>query len=211
MGKIVSAIPIKLKNERLPDKNIKLLGNKPLLFYIQKALLQVPEIDERYVYCSNDAVCPYLEKGISYLQRPAFLDGDTANFTQIFEEFSKQIDADIYVYAHATAPFLGSRTIKDCIEKVLTGRYDSAFTAVRIQDFLWKDGQAWNFDASNIPRSQDLDVIYRETSGVYVFRKEVFEQYRRRVGIRPYIKEVGYREAVDINTLTDFELAERLL
>lgn len=211
MGKIVSVIPIKLKNERLPDKNIKLLGNKSLLFYIQETLLQVPEIDERYVYCSNDAVCPYLEKGISYLQRPVFLDENTANFTQIFEEFSKQIDADIYVYAHATAPFLGSGTIKDCIEKVLTGEYDSAFTAVRLQDFLWKDGQAWNFDASNIPRSQELDVIYRETSGVYVFRKEVFEQYKRRVGIRPYIKEVDYREAVDINTLADFELAERLL
>ena len=211
MGKIVSVIPIKLKNERLPDKNIKLLGNKSLLFYIQEALLQVSEIDERYVYCSNDAVCSYLEKGISFLQRPAFLDENTTNFTQIFEEFSKVVKADIYVYAHATAPFSRSETIAECIEKVLNDSYDSAFTAVKIQDFLWKDGQAWNFDASNVPRSQDLDVIYRETSGVYVFRKEVFEQYRRRVGIRPYIKQVGYREAVDINTLADFKLAERLL
>ncbi len=211
MGKIVSVIPIKLKNERLTDKNIKLLGNSPLLFYIQKALLQVPAINERYVYCSNDAVCSYLEKGISYLRRPDFLDEDTANFTQIFEEFSKVVDADIYVYVHATAPFLGSGTIMDCIEKVLKDGYDSAFTAVRIQDFLWKDGQAWNFDAANVPRSQDLDVVYRETSGVYVFRKEVFEQFRRRVGIYPYIKEVGYREAVDINTPEDFELAKRLL
>lgn len=211
MGKIVSVIPIKLKNERLPDKNIKLLGNKSLLFYIQEALLQVPEIDERYVYCSNNAVCPYLEKGISYIQRPAFLDENTANFTQIFEKFSKQIEADIYVYAHVTAPFIESETIRDCVEKVMTGKYDSAFTAVKIQDFLWKDGQAWNFDAANVPRSQDLDVVYRETSGVYVFRKEVFEQSKRRVGVRPYIKEVGYREAVDINTLADFELAEKLL
>lgn len=211
MGKIVSVIPIKLKNERLPDKNIKLLGNSPLLFYIQKALLQVPTINERYVYCSNDAVCSYLEKGISYLRRPDFLDEDIANFTQIFEEFSKVVDADIYVYVHATAPFLGSGTIMDCIEKVLKDGYDSAFTAVRIQDFLWKDGHAWNFDAANVPRSQDLDVAYRETSGVYVFRKEVFEQFRRRVGIYPYIKEVGYREAVDINTPEDFALAKRLL
>lgn len=93
----------------------------------------------------------------------------------------------------------------------MTGEYDSAFTAVRIQDFLWKGGQAWNFDASNIPRSQDLDVVYRETSGIYVFRKEVFKQYKRRVGIRPYIREVSYREAVDINTFADFELAEKLL
>ncbi len=211
MTQIVSVVPIKLKNERLPDKNIRLLGNKPLISYILSALLNVFSVDQRYVYCSNSAICAYLNKGVSYLQRPSFLDSDKTNFTQIFEEFSKQIEADIYVYAHATAPFIKCETIQDCIEKVMTGMYDSAFTAVKIQDFLWKDGQAWNFDASNVPRSQDLDVVYRETSGVYVFRKEVFEQYRRRIGIRPYIKEVGYREAVDINTLADFELAEKLL
>lgn len=211
MTQIISVVPIKLKNERFPGKNIRLLGNKPLISYIQSTLLNVPSVVQRYVYCSNSAICDYLDKGISYLQRPSFLDSDEANFTQIFEEFSKQIEADIYVYAHATAPFIESETIQDCIEKVMTGKYDSAFTAVKIQDFLWKDGQAWNFDASNVPRSQDLDVVYRETSGIYVFRKEVFEQYRRRVGIRPYIKEVGYREAVDINTSADFELAEKLL
>jgi len=208
---IVSVVPIKLKNERLPDKNIRLLGNKPLVSYIQSSLLQVPFVGQRYVYCSNSAICNYLDKGIFYLQRPDFLDADETNFTQIFGEFSKHIEADIYVYAHATAPFVESETIQDCIEKVMTGEYDSAFTAVRIQDFLWKGGQAWNFDASNIPRSQDLDVVYRETSGIYVFRKEVFKQYKRRVGIRPYIREVSYREAVDINTFADFELAEKLL
>lgn len=209
--KIVAIVPIKLDNQRLPNKNIRVLGGRPLMSYIQNSLIQVPMLDERYIYCSSEDVCHYLMSDIIYLHRPDFLDENTANFTQIFEEFSRQIDADIYVYAHATAPFIESETIQDCIGKVMTGKYDSAFTAVKIQDFLWKDGRAWNFDASNVPRSQDLDVIYRETSGVYVFRKEVFEQYRRRVGIRPYIKEVSYREAVDINTLADFELAERLL
>lgn len=211
MAKTVSVIPVKLNNERLANKNIKLLGGRPLIYYIQSSLLKIPLINERYVYCSDECICTYLKDGMTYLPRPAFLNENTTNFTQIFGEFSKQIEADIYIYAHATSPFVKIETIQNCIEKVMTGEYDSAFTAVKIQDFLWKDGQAWNFDASNIPRSQDLDVLYRETSGVYVFRKEVFERYRRRVGIQPYIKEVGYREAVDINTLADFELAEKLL
>ena len=208
---VVSIIPIKMNNERLANKNIKVLGDKPLIYYIQNTLLQVSLIDSRYVYCSNDDICTYLEHDMIYLPRPTFLDGNTTNFTQIFTEFSKIIEADVYIYTHATAPFLQSATITECIEKVLTGDYDSAFTAVRLQDYIWKDGKAWNFDAANIPRSQDLEVLYRETSGVYVFTREVFERYHRRVGLHPYIKEVGYREAVDINVPEDFELAERLL
>ena len=68
-----------------------------------------------------------------------------------------------------------------------------------------------NFDAANLPRSQDLDPIYRETSGVYVFHKEVFLASRQRIGTQPYIKEVSFKESVDINNPEDFSLAEALL
>ena len=94
---------------------------------------------------------------------------------------------------------------------MLSEKYDSAFTAVRIQDFLWQDGRPLNFDAENIPRSQDLKPIYRESSGIYVYRREVFEKMRRRIGKKPYICEIGYRESVDINEPADFELAEWLI
>ena len=79
---------------------------------------------------------------------------------------------------------------------------------MKLQDYLWQDGQPLNFDASNLPRTQDLKPIYQETSGVYVFTKEVFEKYKRRIGIKPFIKEVTFKEAVDIDNPEDFDLAE---
>lgn len=208
MTKIIAIVPIKMNNERLPGKNIKLLQGKPLIHYVQENLLAIDQIDERYIFCSNDDIQNFLLPGISYLKRPCYLDEPTSNFTQIFSEFMQRIAADIYVYAHATAPFINAVTTRECIEKVLSGEHDSSFCAVKIQDFLWSANKPLNFDAENLPRSQDLPVFYRETSGVYVFRKEVFEKYHRRVGQNPFIKEVTYREAVDINTAEDFELAE---
>lgn len=210
MEKIVSIVPIKLKNERLPGKNTKQLNGKPLIHYVQENLLSDSRINERYVFCSNDAIQEYLLPNVTYLKRPEYLDEPTSNFTQIFEEFMNRIPADIYVYAHATAPFIKADTTKKCLDRVLSGEYDSAFCAVKIQDFLWCDGEPMNFDASNLPRSQDLKPIYRETSGVYVFRKEVFLNYRRRIGIKPFIQEVTYREAIDINNPDDFDLAEMM-
>ena len=206
--KIVAIMPIKLKNERCPGKNIRLLGSKPLLQYELDSLKQTKMCDSINVYCSNEEIISYLPNGINFIKRPEKLDLPTSNFTQIFDEFMTNIDADVYVYAHATAPFVTAQTMKKCIESVAYGDYDSAFCAVQLQDYLWQDGIPLNFDASNIPRTQDLKPIYQETSGVYVFTKNVFLKYRRRIGINPYIAELNFKEAIDIDTPEDFELAE---
>lgn len=208
--KIVAIMPIKLNNERLPGKNTKMLGEKPLLQYELDKLLKIGKLDGIYVYCSQEEICPYLPDGVDFLKRPEFLDLPTSNFTQIFENFMNAVDADIYVYAHATAPFITVETIKECVDAVISGTYDSAFCASKIQDYLWQDGEPLNFDAANVPRSQDIKPIYRETSGVYVFTKDVFRTCRRRIGKHPFVKEVSFKEAVDINNPEDFELAEAL-
>ena len=210
-NKIVAVMPIKMNNERLPGKNTKMLGNKPLIQYQLDQLLQVKEIDSVNVFCSSETVTPYLPAGVNFVKRPAELDLPTANFSQIFDLFAQEYDADIYVFDHATAPFVTIDTIKECLEAVLSGLYDSAFCATKIQDFLWKDGKPLNFDATNVPRSQDLTPIYRETSGVYVFTREVWQTLHRRIGNNPFVKEVSFKEAVDINNLEDFRLAEALL
>ena len=208
--KIIGIMPIKLNNERLPGKNTKLLEGKPLLQYELLNLLKTGLMDSINVFCSSEGIIPFLPEGINFVKRPQYLDLPTSNFSQIFENFFEKHIADIYVYAHATAPYITVETMNECINAVKFGKYDSAFCAVKIQDYLWKKGEPLNFDATDIPRSQDLEPIYRETSGIYVFTKKVFEKYHRRIGSNPFIKEVSFKEAVDINNPEDFMLAELL-
>ncbi len=208
---IVAVVPIKMNNERLPGKNTKLLGSKPLISYCLETLLAVASFGAIYVYCSNEEIKPYLPTGVQFLKRPENLDLPTANFNQIFDNFLAKVEADIYVYAHATAPFMRMESIKKCLNAVIIEEYDSAFFAQRIQDYLWQNGNPLNFDAENLCRSQDLPIIYRETSGAYVIRREVYQALHRRVGRCPYIHEVSFREAIDINDSGDFRLAELFL
>lgn len=210
MKKIVAVMPIKLQNERLPGKNTKELAGKPLIQYSLDTLLKIEELDSINVFCSDESICEYLPDGVQFIRRSVDLDKSTSNFTQIFDSFRQVKEADIYVYAHATAPYVSYETMKECIDAVVSGKYDSAFCAVKIQDYLWKNGNPLNFDATNLPRSQDIEPIYRETSGVYVFTKEVFETYKRRIGVLPYIKEVSFVESIDINNPEDFVLAEQM-
>ena len=140
--KTVAVVPIKLNNRRLPSKNTKCFTNgKPLCFYILSTLLKVDELDEIFVYCSDPAIQEYIPKNIKYLQRSTSLDQDTTKMNEILQCFSKEVPADIYVMTHVTSPFISNESIKKGLRAVISGEYDSAFAAKKLQDFLWKDGR----------------------------------------------------------------------
>ena len=53
-NKVVAFVPIKLNSQRLPHKNILPLGNQPLSWYIFNTLLNIENIDEVCVFCSDE-------------------------------------------------------------------------------------------------------------------------------------------------------------
>ncbi len=209
--KTVALIPIKLSSVRIPHKNIKpLCDGTPLMHFIQKACLGSRCIDETYIYCSDESIKPYLLQKVKFLKRPEYLDGDDINANDIIREFMKTVEADIYVNAHTTSPFAKSETLDDCIMHVRSGEYDSAFCAEAIRTFLWENGNPINFNPDHFPRTQDLPLIYGETSIAYVFTKKSFIEHNRRLGSRPYIKEVGRIEAMDIDYPEDFDICNAI-
>ena len=209
--KITAFMPIKLHNERCPGKNTRLLGGKPLLAYELESLKATGLCDDINVFCSSEDVLPFIPDGVKFVKRPEFLDLPTSNFTQLAEVFIGNHDADIYILLHATAPFIKVDTMRECIEAVTSGEFDSAFCARKIQTFLWQDNKPLNFDAANLPRTQDLKTIYEETSGIYVFKRRIFTDLKRRIGEKPFIKVVDFKEQVDIDEEDDFSIAESLL
>lgn len=130
--KTVALIPIKLGSKRVPGKNIKpFFDGTPLMHFIQRTCLEAKNIDEVYIYCSDDAVKKYILPGVKYLKRPKYLDGDSINANDFIREFMNTVDADIYVNAHTTSPFAKISTIEECVDKVASGKYDSAFAQKR--------------------------------------------------------------------------------
>jgi len=209
--KTVALIPIKLSSTRIPGKNTKpFFDGTPLMHFIQKACLEAQNINEVYIYCSDDAVQEYMLPGVKYLKRPEYLDGDNINANDFIREFMNTVEADIYVNAHTTSPFAQPETIEDLVNKVVSGEYDSAFCAENIKTFMWMDGSPMNFDPDHFPRTQDLPDIYGETSIAYVFTKESFLKNNRRLGQKPYIKEVSKIEAIDIDYPEDFDIANAI-
>lgn len=209
--KVVALVPIKMNNERTPGKNTKRFKDgTPLIQFILKALQACNEVDETYVYCSNEKIKEYMIPGAKYLKRDEKFDTATADVNDMFYTFSTEVDADVYVLAHATAPFLDPKSIDDGVCAVKSGDYDSAIAVRKMQEFLWQDGKPVNYEPEHIPRTQDLTPYFVETTGLYIFSKDVIQNLRRRIGDNPYMIEVSEVEATDINNPIDFQIADAI-
>ena len=202
-------VPMKLNNRRLPQKNTKPFTNgKPLCYYILSTLLRVRGIDEIFVYCSNPQIQDFIPKGVKFLRRSESLDHDTTKMNEVLLSFAREVPSDIYVMTHTTAPFVSAASIEKGLAAVKSGKYDSAFAAKKVQDFLWKDGEPFNYSLDAIPRTQDLPPLYEETSGFYIYKKNVIADLNRRIGNNPFIVEVGEIESIDIDEAEDFMIAD---
>jgi len=210
----VGFVPSKLNSERIPSKNIKELGGIPLVNYTMRVLNKVPVIDDIVIFASEPSICNYIQPGLkyTYLERPSRLDTQEAKIQDIIKEFLKRDAADTVVLLHITSPFLKTETISECVEKVHSGHYDSAFTAYEIRKFCWFRGSPLNYSLDNpTPRTQDIDPVIVEQSSLYVFNRDVFERTGQRLSANSFVKYIDHFEGHDIDTPEDFRIAELIV
>lgn len=209
--KTAAFVPIKLNNERLANKNTKPFSNGiPLIRYILSTLVKTEGLDGVYVWCSNEAIVPYLPDGVQFLKRPEYLDLSETPFNEVLISFAKQTEADIYVLAHATAPFVKPESIEKCVNAIKSGKHDCALAARKMQEFLWDGEKPINYDPKNIPRTQDLPELYLETCCLYAYTRDLILNGRTRIGVRPRLVEISKVEAMDINDGHDFIIADTI-
>ena len=207
--KVTAFIPMKLNNERTPGKNTKPFSDgTPLCHFVQKALLQVHEIDEIVAFCSDERIQDYLLPGVKFLKRPTSLDTKETLCGDIIRTFLEMYDADIYVMSHATSPFIKPERFSQCINAVQSQRYDSAFACKKLSNFLWYRGKPLNFSLDKAPRTQDMEAAYCELSTPYVFTRSVFNKYHGRTGENPFMCECTEIESIDVDYPEDFALAD---
>ena len=206
--KTVAFVPIRLNSHRVAGKNLRPLGGVPLMCHILKSLTEVKAIDEVYVYCSDESIRGLLPEGVRFLRRDPSLDRDTTLGREIYDAFTAEVEADLYVLAHATSPFIRPATISEALGKVLSGEYDSSFSAERIQTFAWYEGRPLNYRLDNIPRTQTIEPVYIETSAFFIFPRSLWCGQGRRIGDRPWMAVVDRIEGLDIDYPEDFAMAE---
>jgi CMP-N-acetylneuraminic acid synthetase len=206
--KTLCVIPIKSKSERLPGKNLRFLYDKPLYQWTFDTIINcgfdriVVDTD------SNEVADAAREMGFEVLQRNPALASNAATGNDLMMDHLVRLGVpDIYVQRLITSPFLRTETIKLCVNFVRND-VDSAFTVVERQGYFWNKCRPTNYDLDKLPNSASLPTWCEETTGLYCIRGMVAKSLGRRIGNAPVLVPVSLVEAIDINLLNDWNLAE---
>ena len=207
--KVNAFLPMKMINERFPNKNVVDFQGIPLFNHILRTVSGIELIDSIDIYASTDEYKSHLvisNSNLRFIRRNKDLDSSNTSISQVIQAYCNQSDADIILMVHATSPMLEQSTILKCLESVKSGDFDSAATMIAIRGFAYFDEKPINFNSNQmLPRLQDIKPIFIEQNGLWVFKRVEFLNQLKRVHGKTYFHEVSGIEATDIDFKADFE------
>lgn len=215
-GRTVALVPMRHDSERVPGKNYRLLGGRPLFHHVVGTLLDCPRISQVVIDTDSPVIRESVEQAfptVTVVERPEHLRDGAIPMNEVLLNDVRLVPADLYLQTHSTNPFLRSETVTDAIDTLAARpEHDSLFGVTRLQTRLWRaDASAVNHDPAHLVRTQDLDPVFEENSCIYLFTRESLEGHGNRIGERPLLFEIPSAEALDIDDEWDFQLAEALI
>ncbi len=210
----------------LPKKNIKLLGNKPLIAWSIESALAVESILSVYVSTDCGEIAEIATKygaKVPFI-RPEHLASDESSellsWKHALEFYQENNDGSLpnkIISIPATAPLRSPLDIQNCIEKFEKEEVDAVITVTESSRNPYfnmvKENSNGNIDllmqpSNNFTRRQDAPVVFDVATVAYVARPEFIMKCKSIFEGRVRAVHVPLERAIDIDTLMDFKRAE---
>ncbi len=220
--KALAVIPARGGSKRLPSKNIRDFAGKPMLAWSVEAALESGLFDTVMVSTESEeiaAVARAAGASVPFLRSAETAD-DHAIILDVMAEVVERYEADGQRFDRlccisATAPLLRSSTLKRAADLMDTGDFDTVFPVVAfdypIQRALRRDMHgrtSMRQPEHYASRSQDLETAYHDAAQFYWMTREVCVTKQPTFAGRAGSFVIDTMETQDIDTPTDWRLAE---
>jgi N-acylneuraminate cytidylyltransferase/CMP-N,N'-diacetyllegionaminic acid synthase len=224
--RILALIPARGGSKRLPGKNIRILGDKPLIAWTISSALQSGSFCDVLVSTDDQEIANIARQWGALVPwlRPPELATDVASSVDValhaldwYEENYCKLDG--IVFLQPTSPFRSLKTLQESLDLFLS--IDEK-PVVSVAPAL--SHPAWCFriyQNTLIPflgweeankRSQDLEPAFVTDGSVYITSPTLLRFRRSFIGddVLPYVI-TNPDEVLDIDTLEDWKIAEELV
>lgn len=224
--KFLALIPARAGSKGLPGKNTKIFGNKPLIAHSIEVARQ-SGCFERIVVSTDGPEIERIAKewGAEVIQRPAELASDAAAMLPVIKHALLQLSAegwnpDYVALLQPTAPLRTVSQVKESVKLADEKLPDSVVTVVELPkhlspDCLMKieDGQLRFFlpEGQKIFRRQDARTAYMRDGTIYISRIKTVLEKNSIYGEISVPLLISQEESATIDTLEDWDRAERML
>jgi len=218
--KIVAMIPCRLGSQRIPKKNLRLLGGKVLSQWVVNACIDSNVFDEIYINSEADVFEKIASDiGIKFYKRPNYLASNSATNDDFGLDFIENIECDLLVQVNPTSPFTKAEDIKNIVNMCINDKFETVHTVKDEQIEGLFDEVPLNFDPTKqMPPSQELIPIKIFTSSIMAWNTKIFKENMQKFGCAVYggDSKIGYYTIkgagmIDIDNEKDFYLAEAIL
>ncbi|EEL62335.1 UDP-2,4-diacetamido-2,4,6-trideoxy-beta-L-altropyranose hydrolase [Bacillus thuringiensis] len=216
--KVVAIIPARGGSKGIPRKNIRLLNGKPLISYAIEVAKKSNLIDKVVVSTDDIEIGNIAKKyGAEVIMRPDHISSDEVPLDPVIhytvEKIEEELDEsyDIVVTVQPTSPLLSIFTLENVIQKIIKENYDTVLTGLDDRHLSWKleqDKFVPNFKERK--NRQYLPSEFRESGAVFATKRKCITP-NNRMGENITIYVVGSEESIDIDSYTDWWVAEKLL
>lgn len=213
---LTAFLPMKGHSERVPNKNLRAMIDKPLYHWVTQALLDADSIDHVVIDTDSDRIASDVSEhfpSVTVHRRPEELWGDFVAMHDIVAHLVSVFPGEEFLQTHSTNPLLSPKTLDRAIEAYREpGGHDSLMSVTQLKVRLFDArGEAINHTKGELLRTQDLPPLYEENSCIYIASRAVVTETGQRIGPKPLMFEMDRLEAVDIDEEADFLMAEALL
>ena len=226
MMKPICIIPARAGSKSVPNKNIRLIAGKPLIYYTIKSALE-SKLFSHVIVSTEDKKTASITKKYGAevpFMRPRNLATDKTTQEQVLLHAVKKlnslgIDFEIFVYRDCTVPFIDSSDMNGAIE--LLKKSDCYSTCASIKAHpnpyfgMWEPNKEGFLKISKttdkvISRRQDAPIVYI-IDGLFVFWTKKFLKTRKCLTSKMLPYEISREHSHMIDFPFDFKVAESLI
>jgi CMP-N-acetylneuraminic acid synthetase len=219
---VIAIIPARANSQSIKNKNIVNLNNKPLITYTFEAARRSKLIDYIYVSTDSTKVIKLAKKfNIESILRPKQISGNLSKthdaITHVLKKIDNKILPTLVVILQPTSPLRKATHIDQAIKKMLQNKKaDSLVSCIKSPHIfnpeslmiLQKNG--FLKCKKKLIRRQDKKIFYaRNGAAIYITRYPLIKKQILGNFLIPFFMNLN--ESIDIDTIDDLKLAEKLL
>lgn len=214
----IAIIPARGGSKRIPKKNIKDFLGKPIIEYSITTALKSGLFDRVIVSTDSEEIAEIAKAAgakVPHL-RSAKNSDDYATTADVLNEVYQQLNQNFVLACclYPTAPFVSGQSLKQGYNLLTDKNFDTVFSAAAFDYPIWRSLKLENEKAIlNWPehlnsRSQDLPEAFHDAGQFYWYYPEKLLQTNSLFTDNSGVVVLPKEEVQDIDTLSDWKIAE---
>lgn len=229
--KVLGIIPARAGSKRVPDKNIRLLVNKPLIVFTIEAAMRSKYLD-RFIVSTDSKkikeICVKAGAEVPFLRPPQLSTDEVPDKPVILHTIdwlikNENYQSDIIVLLRPTTPFKTPEIIDDVIDFLIKTDADAVRTVTKVEGvhhpyWMYQKGDKnraipviRDIEVDKFYQSQILPEVYRLNGVVDAIKTSVLMSHQKLYGDDMRIFEIPEEQSTDVDTEMDLRICELII